>query len=487
MSLHDPAVNSRLVPGARPPDDAHPTSASWLLPTMVLGFFIASLARQAAKPISDFDTFWHIRLGDDILASRSVHAPTASWSALSDRPWVPTQWLTEVVVAGVHEVAGLPGVAFLFATALFALTWLIHRLCRGRAGATAAAMTTGLTVVAMSGSLSPRPHLATYLLLAVTLIGWLRTADDLRPRWWLVPLTWVWAMSHGMWFTGPLLGLVVIGGLVADRRVTRAQATPLMVVPLLSIVVAGLTPVGPALWGTPFAVAGVGSFITEWQAPSFRMVGPAAAMALVALVTLVWSRRQERASWVEIGVLLLGTAWILLAARTVALGGLLVAPLAASALQTLVGRPRDVPSRAERRVIAGWMLLCLAAVGLAVPSTAATPAAVPTALDADLHDLPDGSVVLNSYQLGGWLRWAHPDLEPVVDGMTEAYSVDHLSDYQRVYALMPGWHEIVEAYDASYALVEEQSPLAEALRDKRWTTLAEAEGYLLLQRAATPY
>lgn len=481
---------ARPQQSARPRTDVSETpsleldspSLPWQVPVILLALFVASVARQGTRAVSDPDTLWHLRLGDEIVQTRSITAPTSAWSTLSDQHWVPTQWLTEVVAAAFQRWFGLPGVAFLFASALLLLVVLVHRLCRRQSGSVAAVFVTGLTIVAMSASLSPRPHMVTYVFLAITLLAWLGTVDDLRPRWWLVPLSWVWAMCHGMWFTGAALGVVVSLGLIADRRPDRSRTTSLLAVPVLSVLVAALTPVGPKLLLAPFAVAGVSEFITEWQAPSFRALGPAAAMALVLLVVLVWARRGQRTPWSQVAILVLGVAWILLAQRTVTLGALLLAPLAASALQQGLGRPRDVPTRGESRVVIGWTLACLAVVTIALPSTASEPAGVPSALDDDLTALPDGSVVLNSYELGGWLRWRHPDVEPVIDGMTEAYSVPYLEDYARVSAVAPGWEEVVERYGAEFALLDDRSPLSAALLDREgWSEVDRSDGYLLLR------
>ena len=51
-----------------------------------------------------------------------------------------------------------------------------------------------------------RPQVLSYLLIALTVGAWLRTWDDGRLRWWLVPVTWLWAMLHGMWPIGIGLG-----------------------------------------------------------------------------------------------------------------------------------------------------------------------------------------------------------------------------------------------------------------------------------------
>lgn len=451
------------------------------LPVVLMGVFMIAVTRQGVRAISDPDAFWHLRLGQDILDARSVSAVTDPWSSVSSQPWVPTQWLTEAVLAVAENVGGLPAVAWVFTVALLVLVLLVHRTARHVADAVPAAFTTGLTILAMSASLSPRPHMATYLLLCVTVLAWLRTIDDLRPRWWLVPVTWVWATSHGMWFVGPVVGLAVVGGLFLDRRVDRSGLFKLAAVPVGSVVVAALTPVGPALLQAPFAVAGVGAFITEWQPPSFREPGPAVAALMVAAVVVSWSRSSRRAPWTEVALLLLAAAWILLATRTVALGAVIVSPLVAAALQDMLRPGAQEPTRAELWTLRGTAAAIACVTLFIVPTSAAQPANVPSALDGDLDALPAGSVVYNDYRLGGWLRWHHPDLEPVVDGMTEAYSVEHLEDFGRVQAVAADWQDTFDEWQPAAALVLDRSPLATALTEQRgWTTVAEDDGYVLL-------
>lgn len=466
--------------------DATSVIPGWL-PVVLMGLFLLAVARQGFGAISDPDAFWHLRLGQDILDARSVSSVTESWSSLSSQPWVPTQWLTEVVLAVAEDTGGLPAVAWVFTVALLALALLVHRTARHAADAVPAAFTTGLTILAMSASLSPRPHMATYLLLCVTVLAWLRTIDDLRPRWWLVPVTWVWAMSHGMWFVGPLVGIVAIGGLLLDRRMDRRGVLKLAAVPVGSVVVAALTPVGPALLQAPFAVAGVGAFITEWQPPSFREPGPAVAALMVAAVVVSWSRSTRRVPWVEVALLLFSAAWIILATRTVALGAVVVSPLVAAALQGALRREVTAPTRAELRTLAG-IAAGIAAVALfVVPTTASQPGNVPSGLNGDLDALPAGSVVYNDYKIGGWLRWRHPDLEPVVDGMTEAYSVQHLQEFGRVQALARDWEDTFDDWGPSAALVLDGSPVAAALEEQRgWRPLASDDGYVLLVPEGSP-
>ena len=460
-------------------DDHGPAIPQWLtLAFFVL--FLAAVARHGTRAISDPDAFWHLRLGRDIIETRSLHDITDSWSAISNQPWVPTQWLTEVVVALAEDLGGLPAVAWLFTLTLLALTLLIHRLCRRWADSLPAAFATALTIAAMSASLSPRPHMLTYIFLAVTLIGWHRTIVDLTPRWWLIPMTWVWAMCHGMWFVGPIVGLAVVLGLLLDGRSTRGATTRLLAIPICSVVAASLTPVGPSLLGAPFAVAGIGGFITEWQPPSFRSPSPAAAALMVTCVVVIWSRANRPVPWTNITMLAVAVGWILVSGRTVALGALVMAPLVAAGLQSMLGQaPRTAP-RLEVGTLRFAAVAICAVVAAVVPSTASQPAGVPSQLNPELDALGE-SVVFNSYELGGWLRWRHPDLEPVVDGMTEAYSVNHLTTYGMALAVSPEWIATLEKWNVDAALLPDESSLTFALIEQRgWVVVKQDAGYTLL-------
>jgi len=167
-------------------------------------------------------------------------------STLATRDWVPTQWLSQVLMAGFEEVFGLPGVAWLsgftFVTYVAVLWWA----CRARAGVLVAALVTAVAFLASAQGLSARPQLASYILTVVTLHVWLRTAEDHKVRWWLVPLTWLWAMLYGMWPVGIILGLVAVAGVALDNRDLR-WARRALLVPLGSLVAAALTPAEPRL------------------------------------------------------------------------------------------------------------------------------------------------------------------------------------------------------------------------------------------------
>jgi hypothetical protein len=452
-------------------------------PLVVFALFLLTVTVVFVRPIGDSDAWWHLRLGEELTRTWALSDPPA-WTRFATESWVATQWLPEVVAALWTAWFGLAGLVWLVCATVLVLAVTLYAVCRREAGRLPAALATILGFGGMAATLTPRPQLVTFVLLVVTLGAWLQTVRDLRPRWWLVPMSWVWACCHGLWFSGAVLGAVVVAGLVLDGRARGRSALTLLAVPLLSVVAAAVTPVGPRLLLAPFAVGGISEFITEWQRPSFFDLGPALTAAMIAAVVVLGARNRRRASWVSIGLLVLAAAWTLLSVRTVALGAAITAPLLAGALdQVLPRRESGPPSRQEKITVATAAASCLVVAALlaAVLSSVRVPANVPSELDGALDGLPPHTVIWNDYNLGGWIDYRHPTLEVVADGRAEAFGAEQLEKYGRVVRTEPGWEEILRTSGAHVAIVGTDTPLASALQERLgWRPLGQADGYVLL-------
>lgn len=456
-----------------------------VLPVGLVMLMFAGVTHQALQPLTDPDIWWHLRMGDELREGWNF-GQTQGWTPFATAHWARTQWLPEVVQSWINSAFGLPGVAWLFGLSLMVIIAVLYLVCRRQAGTLAAAVATAVGFIGMSATLSPRPQLVSFVLVLVCVDAWLQTAQDLRPRWWLIALTWIWACSHGMWFVGPLVGLIVIVGLILERRLTRRQAVRLFLVSSLSFLAAGLTPVGPQLLRTPFAVGDISGFVTEWAPPSIRDVAPAITFAVFAIVVLMWTRGM-RVPWTHVGLLILATGWALLSARTVTLGAAIIAPLFARGLQGLTQGARARVRRPEVASLAVAGLVCAIVLAVVAPSTSSVPGSVPLKLDAQLDGLPPRTVILNQYILGGWLLWRHPSLIPVIDGRTEAYTVSYLSDYGRAVAVDVGWQGFVSSTGARWAVLQVGSPLATALIErKNWRPVATDDGYVLIHDPQAP-
>ncbi len=485
IGAHRPPDSLSAGQGTATAGEATGREPRWIigvLAVMALGLTV----RFGTRPVGDPDAWWHLKTGQYVLDGGPFSGPDP-WVPFATQPFVLTQWLPEVVAQKVYDVAGLPGVAWLRCATMLLLLGALLWACRQVADSVPALMAALAAMLGAGASLTERPQLVSFILLAVTLAAWWRTAEDLRPRWWLVPLTWVWACSHGLWAVGIGVGVVVIVGLAVDRRLDRHTALRLMLVPALSLVATALTPVGPRLLLAPFTVsAAAGSFVQEWQPTSVRSPFALITLAMIGIVVLTWVRaRTVPPTW---QIALAGTAFVatMIMYRTVAIGAVIAAPLLASALQQQ--RLRH-PIALTRRTAFTWVGLSLAAALIAMPvagAVAQKPFGVPDRLRPQLASLPAGTVVLDQFAISGWLLWAEPHLIPVADLRSEVYTSEYLTAYRNNESVGPGWQSFITRTGATAALLSEDSALADALQQQlHWRItgrdlLDGDNGYLLL-------
>ena len=69
----------------------------------------------------------------------------------------------------------------------------------------------------------------------------------------------------------------------------------------------------------------------------------------------------------------------------------------------------------------------------------------------------------NSYNWGGYLVWALPDMPVFVDARTDLYDDEFLREYFKVMFIRPGWQEALDKYGVRLALTEHDSFLAAIL------------------------
>jgi hypothetical protein len=453
----------------------------WLVPAMAL-FAIATALKFGIRPVSDPDAWWHLKTGAYLLSRWRFNGPDP-WVPFSSRPFVLTQWLPEVVAQKGYELFGLPAVAWLRCAAILALISALAWAARQTADTVPAIIAALAGLMGTGGSLSERPQLVSFVLLAVTVGAWWKTAGDLKPRWWLAPMTFVWACSHGMWGVGVLIGLAVVAGLALDRRLDRHTSARLLAVSALSVAAAALTPVGPRLLLTPLEVSSNASqFVQEWQPTDVRDIFTAVTLVMIALALLPWIRGKAVRPWWQIALAGASVVFTLAMLRTVPLGAIIATPLLASSLQELRGDP---PTPLTRRGTWAWIGLVAAAAIVAVPITATVaqrPSGWPEGLRAQLAAIPTKTVVLNDYAVGGWLLWAEPQLTPVIDLRSEIYSMDYINEYIRTEKVESGWQNLLARTKPKYALLRANAPLTIALRKQlHWENVGKDAGYELLK------
>ena len=421
--------------------------------------WFAALVRVAAVPLNNKDTYFHLRLGHEFLTDWSPWSP-GTINSVGTRDWAPTQWLSEVVMAEAERLGGLGAVAWLFGTVLVGFALTLYGVLRSRVTAGLTASLTVACMIACVYGLSARPQLLSYLFMALVAHAWLRTVDDGRARWWLVPLTWLWAMCHGMWPLAVILGFGVVGALRLERRPWREVAT-LATIPAASFVVAGLTPVGPKLYGAVLLVAGRGQYFTEWATPEFADPIPAIAALLVGLAVIV-AVRTGPLRWAHAAVLLFASAALVYSNRTMPIAAVMAAVLTATLVGPRLREPRR-PGRTEGRGVALAAVAASAVLAFITPYTSDVPDAQPDWVAGELADLPAGTRVLGDDLTSGQLVWAYRQLDVLYFGYGDLYPTAELEAKDGLFKLEPGWEDTLARLDPDLVLIMPDLPLSYAL------------------------
>lgn len=449
------------------------------LPVGILLMMFAALVLRASAPISNYDTYFNLRIGHDFLQGASLQHP-GPMSQFATADWAPTQWGTQISMAALENWFGLPGVAWL-AGALF-LGWALalYLTARSATSALVAAVATCLCIASSTPHLSMRGHVVSFIFVVLTTFVWLRASETLRAPWPLVLLTWAWVPLHGMWPLGIAIGFAAVTGIALDNPGRYRIWVKMTAVPLLSAAVAALTPVGPRVYGAVIEVNSMArDRYTEWAPPDFTQLSPALTLVLLAACAVVMLRRGP-ANWTHIALLAMAAGLAIYSIRTVPVAASIVVPL----LARTVGRwPAGSTSttRGERYAVLGGFATAVAALTIVVPATADSPPIEPVQIEAALSSLPAGTPIWASEDWGGYVLWAHSNLVPVLHGYGDAFSNREYERYSDIATLEPHWFEDFQELGVNVALLRMSDRLGAVLvTDHGWRVAQQTDEVELL-------
>lgn len=442
------------------------------LPLLVAVLLVPAVLGSSRTIFNDGDVSWHIATGEWILDHRAIpHADPFSFT-WAGKPWVPIEWLAEVIYATGYWLAGYGGVAALVTAALIALHAVVYLNARRWLRSAL------LPIVAMDFVLIPmllaRPHVLTWPLLAFWTLLMLRARHrDRAPPLAAAALMIVWANLHGSFVFGLAIaaafGLEALVDSADKPRAFRQWLAFGLACALACLVNAnGLE---GALHPLRFPQLRMLPLIDEWK-PSTPSVTPVFfAVLAVTLAVMAWKRpRLPWVRWLLLGALL---ALAMLQVRHQAM----LAIVAATVLPEGFARGAKVQS-VDRPLsggiaIAGAALTVLvrAIVPLQPPDNEANPWKLIAMVPPELRSQP----VLNSYSMGGPLILA--GIRPYVDGRGDMYGDELVVGYFQV-ARGDGkaFAEAVRRWNIRWIIQPRQSrllPLVE--RSSEWRLVARDE------------
>ncbi len=450
-------------------------------PALLGGLLVAGLFVPLREFDVDPDLWWHIKVGQDILATH--HFPTVDTYSFTAHgtPWMAYEWLGDTLFATVHRVGGLRGLMALDLVLGGAILLALYALAALRSrNSKVGFVVCGVLLPLAFALFNLRPQMLAYVFLVLTLIILERFRQGRSGALWLLPpLFLLWVNTHGTFVVGLFaVGVYIVSGLfemrsngVESRRWTAAQRLQLEMAFLASLVALTVTPYGPKLAGFPvdmaFSHPAIAASIEEWQPMSFSM--PLGKLFLGLVLGFLLAQVVLRPTWqlADLVLLMAGIVASFLHIRFL----LLFVPFGAPFLSILLSRwmPAYEPGKDKYALNALLMIVVVLAIVRFFPSQKELEARVgqhwPVEAVQYLERHPPPRPMFNTYGYGGYLiYWLDGQNKVFIDGRAELYEhAGVLGDYGKIAGLASNALLLLRAYNVQSCLIGRNEPLATLL------------------------
>lgn len=455
--------------------------AVFSFPSLLGGLLVAAVFVAARLGIEDGDTWWHVATGERILALHRWPSVDPFSFTVAGRPWLPYEWLGEVLMAVAVRIGGLRGLTggmILLAGLFFVLIFYFASLRSGSPKSAFIACAALLPLAAVFFTF--RPQFFGYIFLVSTLILLERYRQGLQRSLWALPVIFLlWVNTHGSFVFGLLAFALYIGagfidfegGSLEAERWSPSQLRHLGTVFVFSVMALAVTPYGlrvalnplDMMVAQPVNIAN----IREWQSMPFGMWRGKLFLVLLLAFFLAQVVLRLRYHLAEFALFLFTVYAACVHARFLILFVMVFAPLLAMLLARWV--PAYEPRQDRRALNAVLMLLIGAAIFVFFPTRgqleAETAEFYPASAVRYLQEHPAPQPMLNEYAWGGYLIWSFEGRRPVfIDGRADIYeSAGVLSDYLRITRLDPETLALLRKYNIQSCLLKRDAPLATLL------------------------
>jgi hypothetical protein len=482
--VHEHEVRSGIQPAGRTlPGLPSLSSLACLLPLVLLYWQVGGPSALLTDP----NTGVHVRAGEWILSHHAMPRQDLFSFTLAGRAWCDWEWLSDVLDALLFQVPGLSAIVAFHLALLCLISVILYRTARLRVGPTMAFAVTCLVMATTTIHWLARPHLLTWLFLAVFcfLLERADVTGEYRPLLALPVLIILWVNLH----PGFVVGLLVLAAWSvsallrwrlasnSEDRFRRRNQALWFCLTLAACLAA--TCVNPYFWRLDghiasylFSSSSVTSHVAEWLSPDFRnprlhwfeLLLPLAAAAAL------WEglRRHLAHCTIVLGLMHLALGSV----RNVPMFAIVaVGPLAATTGPLLTRWSFGVELGAGEQALglrrSRALTVASCVVGFAVllgvlwrgPVGFGRASSLP--IDAARH-LPAGRLFTTD-QWADYLIYIQPDRKVFFDCRNDAYGAEAVEDYVTVMTAAPGWGSVLDKYSLNVALVPKTSPITAAL------------------------
>ncbi len=499
----------------------------------LLAFWALLMGPLSNRPLADADIGWHIRTGEQILATHSIPRTDPFSSTMQGQPWFAWEWLYDAFLGVVHRSMGLNGVVFLAALIMattFAL--LFSQLIKRGTGLPVAMVLWLLALGASSIHMFARPHIVSWLFTLLWFLALERWERGNETRWlrMFFPLSMLlWANLHGGWLLGMnLLGLYMVAAFVESLResdpIARIRSAHRARAMWWTLVVSGaasvVNPYGLGLHTHIYHYLRdqyLMDRIAEFRSPDFHGLGQRCFVLILVLLLIAAGRSAGRIRLSQWLVVLMLTFAGLYAVRNLPMSAMLLVLIAGPSLWAVV------TGLAEHGGVWGPLRRCAPWATNFAARTAAQdsqfrghlwPAlGVIAALMVCLHGGRVGSAQIINAQFdgkhfpsgamdylkregtqepifgpdawGGYFVYSlYPARKVVIDDRHDLYGSGRFREYLILYHGEPGWREILNKWQIRTLVLPPGSTPANLLAElpHEWRTVYADKSAAVIER-----
>lgn len=451
----------------------------------------------------DGDLPRHLLMGNYILQNHIIPTDELFIHPYLNQPYIPHEWLTDVLFSLIYSSWGLTGIVALSAF-LMAVTFtlLYNKLSNRLHLRLPVLMLVAWGMFATSLNWAARPHLVSMCLLAV----WLLWADNLRrgeniPIWRFPIVMLIWSNLHGEFIAGILVLLAYAFGWALDYLFDRSYANlnigkNIWLAFILSTIASLINPSGPGPWVSILGFVNneyLMSRMLEANAPNFQSPETRVTLGLLTLSIFLLTIKRDRLSTGQ-GILLAGfSAMSLIATRNIHLYGIVAPFILAETLDKtrnfpLINRLESSLQNIEGRIkgIAWIATFVIVFIPITILNNRVQrlyqfkEPVFPVRAVEWLENNPQQGNMFNDLNWGGYLSlhlW--PDELPFIDSMADT-SGQVTMQYETIITLREGWQEIFKEHNIAWAIIPPPWPLSQELIGQGWETVYQDQTAIIL-------
>ena len=415
-----------------------------MLQLFTLGTLLALVGWHSFKvkySVLDVDIWWHLRVGEWMVAHRAFpHTGILSRTA-ADRPWAAYSWGYELLLSRTYGWFGLVGAGVFGSLLTIAVAYAVYWMARRLSGSFwTGCMLAGVTCSAFLFNLMPRPVFFSMILYAVTLTLLLEAQRTGRIQllYWLPPIFLLWVNLHIQFVYGLFVVVLFVAANLAQQAASRLgvnlgflrpTSLPTRTLVVVFIVCTLATLCGPYTYRLYFVIESYTlakfpyTFIREFQAITFRAGSHFVELLLTGAAFFALGREKK----LNFFKLVLLVAAAIVGYRTMRDTWFICLAAAACIADSLATQEPELGESAlEKAGLAGalglTLLLFAGNTGFNMKGLDETVSGVfPVKAINFLRRNPQPGPLYNTFDWGGFLAWYMPDYPVAIDGRTDLY------------------------------------------------------------------